>query len=69
MIRCSTRPPNIRPILEAIVARLKETGAKLIFATTTPVPVGAIGRTPSEPAVYNAIAMQIMQETVLRWMT
>lgn len=56
-----TTPDQYRTNLQAIVAKLKTTGAKLIFATTTPVPVGAVGRTPDEPAVYNAIAMQIMK--------
>jgi hypothetical protein len=43
--------------LKKIVATLQGTGAKLIFATTTPVPSGATGRVR-----YNAAAIQIMRE-------
>jgi len=43
-----------------LVARLKQTNAKLIWATTTPVPVGALGFIPGEEIKYNAIAETIM---------
>lgn len=46
--------------LKMLVARLKKTGAKLIFATTTPVPDGASGRIPGEEAKYNAAALRVM---------
>ncbi|MHC4186526.1 MAG: hypothetical protein ACYSR4_11470 [Planctomycetota bacterium] len=45
--------------LEAWVVRLKETGAKLIFATTTPVPEGARGRVKGDAAKYNASAVRL----------
>lgn len=45
--------------LRVIVAALKETGARLIFATTTPTPVGS---RYDNAADYNAVAVPIMQE-------
>ena len=48
--------------LRSIVATLKGTNAKLIFGNTTPVPAGATGRTPEQPAIYNAIAAKVMKE-------
>ncbi|MFT5129446.1 MAG: hypothetical protein ACI8W8_003068 [Rhodothermales bacterium] len=46
--------------LERIVAELKKTGAKLIFATTTPVPEGELGRKLGDDVRYNAVAQKIM---------
>jgi hypothetical protein len=48
--------------LKAIVEVLKTTGAKLIFATTTPYPdnVGGPLRKPGMPAKYNKAAIKIM---------
>ncbi|MEZ6056912.1 MAG: SGNH/GDSL hydrolase family protein [Planctomycetaceae bacterium] len=48
--------------LRSLVARLKQTGAKLVFATTTPVPEGAKGRVVADAAKYNAVAESIMKE-------
>ncbi len=48
--------------LREIVARLKKTGAKLIFATTTPVPGGTLGRVEHDEIRYNAAAVRVMQE-------
>lgn len=48
--------------LRAICRRLKQTGARLIFATTTPVPPGAVRRGAGEESAYNAVAQQIMRE-------
>ncbi|MDO8545289.1 MAG: SGNH/GDSL hydrolase family protein [Opitutaceae bacterium] len=48
--------------LRAIVARLKKTGAKLIFATTTPVPAGSAGRLEADVPRYNAVAARVMKE-------
>jgi lysophospholipase L1-like esterase len=45
-----------------IVARLKQTGAKLIYATTTPVPGGSQGRVEDDTIRYNAVAVRVMQE-------
>lgn len=49
--------------LREIVARLRRTGAKLIFATTTPVPAGTLGRVEGSEAPYNAAALRVMRET------
>ncbi|MHC4657696.1 MAG: SGNH/GDSL hydrolase family protein, partial [Planctomycetota bacterium] len=48
--------------LEEWVVRLKKTGAKLIFATTTPVPEGASGRVKGDAAKYNASAVKVMEK-------
>lgn len=48
--------------LRRIVARLKETGARLIFATTTPVPPGSLGRVENDELRYNAAARGVMRE-------
>jgi acyl-CoA thioesterase-1 len=48
--------------LRTIVARLKKTGAKLIWRNTTPVPEGANGRVPGDEFRYNEIARKIMEE-------
>jgi acyl-CoA thioesterase-1 len=49
--------------LRGIVARLKQTGAKLIFATTTPVPGGSQGRVEHDEVRYNETAVRVMKET------
>ena len=49
--------------LRRIVARLKQTGAKLIFATTTPVPRDTLGRVEKDDRVYNKMALSVMKET------
>lgn len=48
--------------LKALVKRLQQTGAKLIWRSTTPVPDGAAGRVPGDAARYNAVAARIMEE-------
>ncbi|MEW4561850.1 SGNH/GDSL hydrolase family protein [Bremerella sp. JC770] len=50
--------------LEKIVKRLNQTGAKLIFATTTPVVPNTTGplREPTSPPKYNAAALKVMKE-------
>ena len=50
--------------LRAIVAELKKTDARLIFATTTPVPAGRLSphRDPEDAVRYNAIARKVMEE-------
>jgi acyl-CoA thioesterase-1 len=47
--------------LDKIAGRLKQTGAKVIFATTTPVPEGAVGRIPADVVKYNAAAVAVMK--------
>lgn len=48
--------------LRKIVERLKQTGAKLIWRTTTPVPQGAAGRVVGDSKKYNDVAAKIMDE-------
>jgi acyl-CoA thioesterase-1 len=50
--------------LRTLVAALKKTGAKVIFATTTPVPEGKLNppRAFGDVAVYNQIALKVMAE-------
>ncbi len=48
--------------MRKLVARLRKTGAKLIWRATTPVPEGAKGRVPGDAAKYNKVAEAIMNE-------
>jgi acyl-CoA thioesterase-1 len=48
--------------LDEIVKRLKKTGAKLIFATTTPVPDGTGFRAKGDAAIYNRAAEKVMNK-------
>ena len=50
--------------LRVIVEKLKASGAKLVFATTTPYPnkLGKQMRSPGMPAIYNEVAIEIMRE-------
>jgi acyl-CoA thioesterase-1 len=54
---------DYRENLEKIVARLQQTGARLVFATTTPVPEGVKSpfRAPGDPARYNLAASEVMK--------
>lgn len=60
--------PQVNPVaqyeknLRAIVAGLKKTGAKLIFATTTPVPEESGGRVAKDELAYNEAALRVMKE-------
>jgi acyl-CoA thioesterase-1 len=57
-------PEDYEKNLRTLVARMKATGAKLIWATTTPIPDGDLvparqfGKVPE----YNAIAKRVMEE-------
>lgn len=54
---------DYRKNMESIVIRLKETGAKLIFATTTPYPEGVKPlRIPEDAQKYNSAALEVMKE-------
>jgi lysophospholipase L1-like esterase len=48
--------------LRTLVKRLKETGATLIWASTTPVPEGTVGRVPGDAKKYNEAAARVMKE-------
>lgn len=57
----STKPEDYEKNLETLVARLKKTGAKLVWAHTTVVPEGEVGRFVGDDAKYNAIARKVME--------
>ena len=48
--------------LRKIITRLKKTGAKLIWASTTPVPEGEVGRFKGDEIKYNAVAAKVMAD-------
>jgi acyl-CoA thioesterase-1 len=50
--------------LERLVKQLQKTGAKLIWATTTPVPVGKVNspRVAGDVPLYNTVAKRVMDE-------
>ena len=48
--------------LEELVRRLKRTKARLIFATTTPVPEGEAGRKVGDDLRYNQAALVVMKK-------
>ncbi len=48
--------------LETIVGLLEKTGAHLIFATTTPVPEGELGRVVGDDLRYNEAAIAVMEK-------
>lgn len=51
---------NLQVIIDAI--RHLQPHATLVFATTTPVPEGAVGRFPSDPPKYNEAALEVMSD-------
>jgi lysophospholipase L1-like esterase len=59
--KVSTTPADYEKQLEELVARLKKTGAKLIWASTTLVPDGEPGRFVGDDAKYNAVAAKVME--------
>lgn len=48
--------------LRAIVLRLRKTGAKLIWASTTPVPEDSLARVAGDENKYNGVAQKVMRE-------
>jgi acyl-CoA thioesterase-1 len=48
--------------LRELVARLKQTGAVLIWASTTPVPANTLGRVEGDERIYNQLAEKVMRE-------
>jgi len=48
--------------LDTLVQKLKSTGAKLIWASTTPVPEGASGRIKGDEVIVNQIAEKVMKK-------
>lgn len=57
----STKTEDYEKNLEKLVTRLKATGAKLIWASTTLVPEGEVGRQVGDDEKYNAIARKVME--------
>ena len=56
-------PPEVyQTRLRDLTLRLKKTGAKLVFATTTPVPPGTLGRKAGDEVIYNQAALAVMKE-------
>ena len=60
--RVSTPPEDYERNLETLVVKLKRTGAKLIWASTTMVPEGEAGRFVGDDEKYNAIAARVMEK-------
>lgn len=56
--------PRYETQLTAITDRLKKTGARLIYAATTPVPAAKLNphRDPEDVLRYNAVAARVMKE-------
>ncbi len=52
--------------LDELVMRLKKTGARLIFATTTPVPDGTGFRVKGDAEKYNVAAKRVMKKHGVR---
>jgi hypothetical protein len=48
--------------LRTLLRRLQQTGARLIWRSTTPVPGGAVGRVPGDAARYNTAAAKVVEE-------
>jgi lysophospholipase L1-like esterase len=60
--KVTTPLPEYEKNLRALVARMKKTGATLVWASTTPVPDGEPGRIKGDEVRYNAVAAKIMAE-------
>ncbi len=56
------RPPVYLKNLRVLVGRLRRTGAKLICATSTPVPEGCSWRLEKDERQFNEIAAMVMKE-------
>jgi acyl-CoA thioesterase-1 len=57
-------PARYERQLREITSRLQATGARLVFATTTPVPEGELRpyREPGDAVAYNRIALAVMED-------
>jgi acyl-CoA thioesterase-1 len=61
-------PAEYEKSLRRIVAQLKQTGAKLIFANTTPVPASDAAKyVPDSERPYNEIARKVMADEGVAW--
>lgn len=61
MVEALTPLNEYMDTLRRIIQELKRTKARVIFATTTPVPDDAIGRSNAEIDLYNAEAVELMK--------
>ncbi len=59
--RQSVPPAEYEQNLEKLVSRLQQTGAKLIWASTTVVPEGEVGRFTGDDRKYNEVASSVMK--------
>jgi hypothetical protein len=53
---------DYRNNMQAIVDKLKETTATLVFINTTKVPENAAGRKVEDPSKYNKVAKEVMKK-------
>jgi hypothetical protein len=60
--KLSTSLEDYEKNLEALVLQLKNTGAVLIWASTTVVPEGEAGRVVGDDVKYNAVAERVMNK-------
>ncbi len=60
--KISTTPEDYEKNLEKLVVRMKATGARLIWANTTVVPDGEVGRFVGDDEKYNLIAARVMRK-------
>ena len=60
--KVSTTPADYEKNLEQLVTRMEATGAKLIWASTTVVPDGEVGRFVGDDEKYNSIAERVMKK-------
>ncbi|MDG1897120.1 MAG: alkaline phosphatase D family protein [Fuerstiella sp.] len=58
----TTSPDQYEKNLDILVSRLRQTGAKLIWANTTVVPEGESGRMVNDDLKYNAAAARVMKK-------
>lgn len=58
-----TTPEEYETQLRTLVKRMRATGAKLIWATTTPVPEGSAARIAGEEVKYNEVAGRVMKDS------
>ncbi|WP_054027843.1 SGNH/GDSL hydrolase family protein [Bacillus sp. FJAT-28004] len=61
MVEALTSLDEYLETLKRTAKELQRTGAKIIFATTTPVPAGATGRSNAEIDLYNSAAIKLME--------
>lgn len=64
--KITATPEQYRTTMEALVKRLNQTGAKLIWCATSPVPEEEAGRKKGDEEKYNAIAESIMKQHTIR---